>query len=223
MLKTSIARKIAMALSGLFLMVFLLQHLAINFLSVIDADMFNEVSHFMGTNPLIQFFLQPVLLFGVLFHFIMGFALEIQNRNARPSNYAFNKPSANSSWVSRNMIISGIMILLFLGLHFYDFWIPEINVKYVQGDFSGLGANGEFRYFEELQHKFVSPVRTGIYILSFVFLALHLIHGFQSSFQSVGANHSRYTPLIKKLSNVYAIIVPLGFVVVALFHFINSL
>jgi len=223
MLKTSIARKIAMALSGFFLMVFLLQHLAINFLSVIDAGMFNEISHFMGTNPLIQFFLQPVLILGVLFHFIMGFVLEIQNRNARPQNYAFNKPSANSSWVSRNMIITGIMILLFLGLHFYDFWIPEMNVKYVQGDFSGLGVNGEFRYFEELQHKFVNPVRTGIYILSFVFLALHLFHGFQSAFQSVGANHSRYTPVIKKLSTAYAIIVPLGFVVVALFHFINSL
>jgi succinate dehydrogenase / fumarate reductase cytochrome b subunit len=92
MLKTSIARKIAMALSGFFLMVFLLQHLAINFLSVIDAGMFNEISHFMGTNPLIQFFLQPVLILGVLFHFIMGFVLEIQNRNARPQNYAFNKP-----------------------------------------------------------------------------------------------------------------------------------
>jgi succinate dehydrogenase / fumarate reductase, cytochrome b subunit len=223
MLKTSIARKIAMALSGLFLMVFLLQHLAINMLSVIDGDLFNETSHFMGTNPLIQFFLQPVLLFGVLFHFIMGFVLEIQNRSARPNNYAFNKPSANSTWMSRNMIISGIMLLLFLGLHFYDFWVPEINVKYVQGDFSGLGANGEFRYFEELQHKFVSPVRTGIYILAFVFLALHLIHGFQSSFQSVGANHSKYTPVIKKLSTAYSIIVPLGFVVVALFHFINSL
>lgn len=212
-----------MALSGLFLMVFLLQHLAINMLSVIDGDLFNETSHFMGTNPLIQFFLQPVLLFGVLFHFIMGFVLEIQNRSARPNNYAFNKPSANSTWMSRNMIISGIMLLLFLGLHFYDFWIPEINVKYIEGDFSGLGTNGEFRYFEELQHKFVSPVRTGVYILAFVFLALHLIHGFQSSFQSVGANHSKYTPVIKKLSTVYSIIVPLGFVVVALFHFINSL
>lgn len=216
----STGRKILMALSGFFLMVFLLQHLAINFLSVISPDLFNETSHFMGTNPLIQFFLQPVLIFGFIFHLIMGIWLEIYNRRARPIKYAHTNPSANSTWMSRNMIVTGIMVLLFLGLHFYDFWIPEMNTKFVEGDMSGLNTAGEFRYFEEVHHKFQDPIRVGLYVLAFIFLALHLIHGFKSAFQSVGANHHKYTPAIKKLSTVYAVVVPLGFAVVALYHFL---
>ena len=71
-LSSSIGRKFAMALSALFLMFFLLQHFAINIISVFNPEVFNEVSYFMGNNPLVQYGLQPVLLFGVLFHFIMG-------------------------------------------------------------------------------------------------------------------------------------------------------
>ncbi|MCF8464557.1 MAG: succinate dehydrogenase cytochrome b subunit, partial [Flavobacteriales bacterium] len=217
-MSSSIAKKIAMALSGFFLLFFLLQHLTINFISVISVDAFNAASHFMGTNPIVQIALQPVLAFGVIFHLMMGMRLELQNRASRPIKYAMNKPGENSTWMSRNMIITGIMIFLFLGMHFYDFWIPELNVKYVQGDMSGLLPNGEFRYWEELHHKFHDPIRTGIYVLSFVFLALHLMHGFQSAFQSVGFNHKKYTPVIKKLSTIYAIVVPLGFIIVAVYH-----
>lgn len=217
---SSVGRKILMALSGFFLLFFLLQHFVINFLSVLSPDAFNETSHFMGTNPLIQYFLQPVLLFGVLFHLGMGIRLELKNKNARPVKYAMNKPAENTNWMSRNMIITGIMIMLFLGLHFYDFWFPEINTKFIQGDWSGM-HNGGFRYFHELQDKFVNPVRVGIYVLAFVFLSLHLLHGFQSAFQSVGFNHRKYTPIIKKLGNLYAIIIPLGFIFIAIFHFIN--
>ena len=120
--KTSVARKVTMALSALFLILFLIIHFAVNFTSVISESTFNELSHFMGTNPLIQFALQPVLLAGVLFHFIMGFVLEIQNKKARGSEayYSYNG-GANSTWMSRNMIITGVVILLFLGLHLYDF------------------------------------------------------------------------------------------------------
>ena len=88
--KSSIGRKVAMALSAFFLMFFLLQHLAINILSVISPETFNEVSHFMGTNPLVQFALQPVLIFAVVFHFVMGFILELKNRKANGVNYAKN-------------------------------------------------------------------------------------------------------------------------------------
>ena len=208
-----------MALSGFFLLVFLLQHLTINFISVLSEDGFNTASHFMGTNPIVQFLFQPILAFGVVFHLAMGIRLELQNRAARPVKYAMNKGGENSSWMSRNMIITGIMILLFLGLHFYDFWIPELNVKYVQGDMSGMLPDGGYRYWEELHHKFHDPIRVGIYVLSFVFLALHLMHGFQSAFQSVGFNHRKYTPVIKQLSNIYAVVVPLGFIIVAVYHF----
>jgi succinate dehydrogenase / fumarate reductase cytochrome b subunit len=217
-IKTSLSRKFWMAASGLFLIIFLTQHFLINFLSVISADTFNSASHFMGTNPFVQFFAQPILLVGVIFHFVMGFVLELQNRNARPEKYAYSNPGANSSWMSRNMIISGIMVLLFLGLHFYDFWVPEIKTKYIDGDMSGMLAGGEFRYYEELVHKFVDPIRVAIYVLAFVFLSLHLLHGFQSAFQSLGARHPKYTPLIMKLGNLFAIAVPLGFAFIAVYH-----
>lgn len=225
-MKVSIVKKVLMALSGFFLLFFLLQHLAINMLSVISPEMFNETSQFMGTNPLVQFLLQPVLMFGVLFHLGMGIYLELQNRAARPVKYAFNKPSANSTWMSRNMIVTGIMVMLFLGLHMYDFWVHEMQVKYAGGDLSGLviptDAASGFRYHPELVAKFQNPVRVGIYVLSFVFLSLHLLHGFQSAFQSVGFRHRKYTPTIKKLGDIYAIAVPLGFVFIAVYHLING-
>ncbi len=115
---SSIGRKFAMALSAFFLMFFLLQHFAINVTSVFSADAFNKLSHFMGTNPLIQYALQPVLLFAVIYHFVMGFILELKNRNARNVNYSKNNGAANSTWMSRNMIWTGLAILAFLGLHF---------------------------------------------------------------------------------------------------------
>lgn len=220
-LNSSIGRKFAMALSAFFLMIFLLQHFVINFTSVFSADVFNNVSHFMGTNWLIQFVMQPILIFGVIFHFVMGFILEIKNKKARNVSYAKNNGGANSSWMSRNMIWSGLVILAFMGLHFYDFWLPELNTKFIEGDMSGLLADGEgFRYYEELKHKFVAPWRVGIYCLSFVFLAMHLLHGFMSAFQSVGANN-KYTKGLKGFAKVYAIGIPVGFIVIALFHHFN--
>ena len=98
----------------------------------------------------------------------------------------FSLISFNSSWISRNMIISGGVVLSFLFLHFYDFWVPEINYKYIE-----FLPNDPDRYYEELIHKFESPVRTSFYSLSFIFLALHLLHGFSSSLKTVGVN-SRY-------------------------------
>ncbi len=220
-LNSSIGRKFAMALSALFLMFFLLQHFAINILSVFSPETFNSTSHFMGTFPLVQYVLQPVLIFGVIFHFVMGFVLEIRNNKARQVSYAKNNGGANSTWMSRNMIWSGLAILAFVGLHFYDFWFPEINTKFIEGDMTGLidpdNAQSGFRYFEELQHKFESHVRTIIYVIAFVFLALHLLHGFNSAFQSVGANN-KYTKGLKNFGKLYAIIIPLGFIFIALFH-----
>ncbi len=207
-----------MALSGFFLLFFLLQHLTINSLSLCSEDTFNSVSHFMGYNPVVQYVLQPVLIFGVLFHLIMGMYLEAQNNKARTKKYASNNAAANSTWMSRNMIITGIMVMLFLGLHFYDFWAVEMNYKYV-----AKLPEDPTRYYEELQHKFVDVWRVAIYVLSFVFLSLHLMHGFQSAFQSVGFRHNKYTPIIKKLGTLYAILVPLGFIVIAVYHHVSQL
>ena len=216
MITTTIARKVAMALSGLFLILFLGQHFTINIISVFSEKTFNFLSHFMGNNPVVQFILQPVLIFGVVFHFIMGFVLELKNSNSRSVKYDSFNGSSNSSWVSRNMILSGIVVLSFLGLHFYDFWVPEMNYKYVE--FLPQDPN---RYYEELVHKFHNPVRVAIYALSFVFLSLHLFHGFSSSFQSVGLNN-KYTHGIKLFTVAFSLLIPAGFIFIAIFHYLNG-
>ncbi|MDP3314356.1 succinate dehydrogenase cytochrome b subunit [Lutibacter sp.] len=220
-LSSSIARKVAMALSALFLIIFLIIHLAVNVTSLFSEDAFNQASHFMGTNPLIQFAMQPVLIFGVVFHFVMGFVLELKNRASRNVKYVKYNGAASATWMSRNMAISGGVILIFIVIHFLDFWIPELNTKYVLGDMSGyLEGTEKLRYFEELQHKFVSPLRVGAYIVAFILLGLHLAHGFQSAFQSMGFNN-KYTKCVKNLGTIYSIVIPLGFIIIALFHHFN--
>jgi succinate dehydrogenase / fumarate reductase cytochrome b subunit len=215
--QSTIGRKFLMALSAMFLLVFLLIHLSVNLLSIFSEDAFNTASHFMGYNPLIQFVMQPVLVAGVIFHFVMGFVLEMKNKNARPVKYAVANNSGNSSWSSRNRIISGAVILAFLGLHMYDFWMHEMNYKYVEA----LSIN-ETRYWEELHAKFADLWRVIFYAVSFVLLGLHLSHGFQSSFQSIGARHPKYLKCVNTLGTWYSILIPLGFIVVAVFHFVTQ-
>ena len=214
-LSSSIARKVAMALSALFLIFFLIIHLAVNITSLFSEDLFNELAHFMGNNPLVQFALQPVLIVGVIFHFVMGFVLELKNKKATTVKYAKDNGAANSSWMSRNMIYSGLVILAFLVLHFIDFWFPEMNYKYIEG----LPVDTT-RYFSELQHKFVNPIRVGAYVISFVLLGLHLAHGFQSAFQSMGFNN-KYTKTVRGLGKIYSVAIPLGFILVAVYHYFN--
>ena len=212
---SSIGKKSLMALSAIFLMIFLLQHFLINVTSLFSSNLFNYLSHFMGTNLIIQFIAQPLLLFGVLFHFIMGIILELQNRKA--TGYSYNKyiGSDNSSWTSRNMVISGLVILAFLILHFIDFWIPEISYKYI--NYLPSDPN---RYYAEMVHKFNNPIRVIIYCISFFLLSLHLIHGFTSSIKSLGAKKT-HIDSIKVISYIYSIGIPVGFCIIAIFHFLN--
>lgn len=204
-----------MSLSALFLIIFLIIHFVANITSLFSENVFNEVSHFMGTNPLIQFIVQPILIIGVVFHFIMGFVLEVKNKRARNVKYAKNNAAANSTWMSRNMIYSGLVVLAFLVLHFIDFWFPEMNYKYIE-----FLPEDPTRYYAELHHKFQNPLRVGAYVVAFILLALHLLHGFQSAFQSIGFNN-KYTNCVKTLGKWYAILIPLGFIIIALCHHFN--
>ncbi|PQJ68792.1 succinate dehydrogenase cytochrome b subunit [Polaribacter butkevichii] len=213
--KSSVGRKIAMALSAFFLMFFLIIHLAVNVTSLFSEELFNQLSHFMGTNPLIQFALQPVLIFGVVFHFVMGFVLELKNKKANGVAYVKNNGAANSTWMSRNMIYSGLAILAFIALHFIDFWIPELNHKYV-----AVLPEVPTRYFHELQEKFIPIWRVAAYVVAFVFLGLHLAHGFTSAFQSMGVTAGRKKAL-QNFGKIYSVVIPLGFIIIALFHHFN--
>lgn len=218
MLSSSLGKKYAMALSALFLLIFLTQHFLINILSVFNKDAFNAASHFMGYNPFVQFLMQPLLIIGIIFHFTMGIILELQNRKARGKNaYAYSKPNANSTWMSRNMIWTGLVIEFFIIIHMANLWWHEMTVKYIQQE-----TPNPNRYYDELVQHFQSPIIVGIYVVAFVFLGLHLMHGFQSAFQSMGANHRKYTPIIKSIGKWFSILIPAGFIFIAIFHFLSN-
>lgn len=217
-LNTTVAKKFAMGISGLFLVLFLIIHVIVNFMSTISPDIYNELSAFMGYNFIIQAVLQPVLAIGVIFHFVMAFVLEYNNSKARPVQYVRFKKGSNTTWMSRNMLYTGLVVLAFLILHFYDFWLPELVNKFQTGyDFSEATS-----FYTYLVVKFQDPWRVILYVIAFVLLMLHLLHGFYGSFQSVGWG-DRNSRALKGFAKWFSIIVPLLFIYIALFHFFSSL
>src|SRR5690625_1236323 len=128
---SSIGRKIVMSLSGLFLITFLVLHLFVNFSAVFSADTYNTWSQFMGYNYIVQFILQPLLIAGIIIHFVMGMVLENRNRKARKIKYRSYNKNSNTNWASRNMLFSGAVVLVFFAIHFYDFWTPEMTYKFI--------------------------------------------------------------------------------------------
>ncbi|PQL94877.1 succinate dehydrogenase cytochrome b subunit [Apibacter adventoris] len=218
---SSIGRKFMMALTGFFLMIFLLVHLGLNltlFAGNTDSEgtllpkeevIFNQASHFMATNPLIQI-MQFVLAFGFIYHIILGIVLTRKNLKARgKERYAINQFSANTPFNSRTMIYTGLLILVFLVLHLYNYFLP-IKFGSVEDD---------YLLVTEL---FKSPIYTLIYVVAFIFLGLHLSHGFASSFQSVGVNHSIYTPVIKIVGKAYFIFIAIGFASIAIYFYLKG-
>jgi succinate dehydrogenase / fumarate reductase cytochrome b subunit len=210
---SSLVRKFWMALTGLFLITFLVVHLIINLLTLSsDPELFNAGSHFMATNPLIQV-MQYVLAAGFIMHIATGIYLTRQNHAARPVKYYSNNESANSGFTSRSMIISGMLVLVFLVLHLRDyFWVMKF------GDMTPYESD-----YHLVVGLFSSALYTLIYVVAFIFLGMHLHHGFQSAFQSLGARHPKYLPLVEKFGFWYSILVPGGFALIAIFHFVNNL
>ncbi len=202
-LGSSLTKKLVMALAGIFLILFLIVHLSINFLLLSDDPVkFNKVAHFMASNKIIKIF-EVVLFLAFVIHIIWGLILQIQNWLARPKRY-IRYYSSQTSFFSKYMIYLGGIILIFLIIHFINFYFVKLG--WVEGD-----AENFYGMAYEL---FKIPVYTIIYVLCFIFLAFHLHHAFQSAFQTVGWNHPKYTPTIKFIGTIYSIIVPLGFAII---------
>lgn len=222
---SSITKKVIMALAGLFLIMFLFVHLGINITLLLPAsettqerETFNKTAHFMGTFPLIRV-MEVILFAGFIIHILYGFILQIQNWIARPKRYKIEGWSHTSPF-SKFMIHTGIIVLIFLVIHLADFYI---KAKF-------LGEVGNVEYGGEEYHdlgllviqKFQIPGFVIFYIIAFILLGFHLHHAFQSAFQSLGLNHSKYTPFLKGLSLVISIILPLGFTVIPLVIYFSS-
>ena len=209
---SSIVRKFIMALSGLFLIIFLITHLVINSFTLFPSkDLFNDAAHFMATNPII-YIMQYVLALGFILHIGMGIKLTIQNKRARPKDYAYNNMRKNTDLSSRSMIVSGGLVLVFLVLHLRDYFY---QLKFV-------GLPEGITDYDLVVNLFSNPYYTAVYVISFIVLGLHLNHGFKSAFQSMGANHKKYNPIIQTIGTLYSVFISVGFSTIAIVHFINQ-
>lgn len=201
-LTSSIGKKIVMATSGLFLISFLVVHTSINAMIFFNdgGQLFTHWAHFMATNVIIRT-IEVVLVAVFILHIIQGLLLWKQNKNARPVRYYVNKQSSNSSWYSRSMTLLGTLILLFLVIHTRNFWIPNRTNQFLYGE--------ELPLYEMMLAKFHNPVEVVIYLLGCFSLFWHLLHGFRSSFQSLGLSHVKYNGVISFIGVSFSVVIPL--------------
>lgn len=209
-LSSSIGQKFVSGLTGLFLISFLLVHLAGNFQLFMNDNgvAFNAYSEFMSTNPIIRT-LEIGLVLGFVFHMFIGTKLWLKNKAARPVAYAVRDANANSAWTSRSMFLSGLIIVVFLVIHLRSFFVET----------RFLGQHDMYKLVVE---AFKQPIYSGFYVFAMALLGLHLNHGFQSSFQTFGLLGKKYSPVIKGLGLAFAIIVPLLYAVIPLYFLFGT-
>ena len=212
---SSIGKKFMMSLAGIFLLLYLVVHLGINVTLILfkDSETFNKAATFMGTNPVIR--VMEIVLFGTfLLHMIYGVILQIQNLLARPVGYKKNNYS-QTSFFSKYMLHTALILTIFLVLHLFDFWVKN---KFL-GEVSEITySNGKM--YEDLGSLVIQRFQIGwvvwVYIVLLIGLGFHLHHGFQSAFQTLGINNSKYTPFIKGFGVVYSIVITLGYISIPL-------
>ncbi len=209
-LTSSLAKKFVMAATGLFLISFLVVHVSINSLIFLNdgGETFNTAAHFMSHNIVIRI-MEVGLFVGLLMHIYQAWVLTQENKKARPVQYAVQNETA-SKWYSRSMGILGSLLLIFLVVHLANFWYPT-KVAVAAGD-----EHNTYLNLKEVFTGEYSMVFAGVYLLGVFSLGYHLLHGFQSAFQSLGFNHKKYTPLIKAIGTGFSIVVPLIFALMPL-------
>jgi succinate dehydrogenase / fumarate reductase cytochrome b subunit len=210
---SSIGKKLVMSLAGIFLILFLLVHLTINLLVIIfdDPMVFNKAAHFMSSNILIKIF-EIVLFGGILLHVIYALILQVQNWIARPKRY--NKANfSNTSFFSKFMIHTAVITLVFLAIHFVDFYFKAKFGHAAEIMVDGVAYHD---FARELEDKFKMLPFVIFYVAAFIFLGFHLIHGFQSAFKTLGIDNKKYTPAIQVLAIIYSVVVVAGFSLIPL-------
>jgi succinate dehydrogenase / fumarate reductase cytochrome b subunit len=202
---SSITKKFVMALAGLFLLTFLPVHLIINLMLLkSDPGPFNAAAHFMATFPLVKII--EVVLFGaILIHISWGIFLQIQNWIARPVGYV-NKTKTETSFFSRFMIWTGATILTFLILHLFNFYFIKL----------GLVKGNPEDFYSAAHSLFKIPAYNYIYLGCFALLGFHLFHAFYSAFQTMGLNHRIWSPVVRVIALIYAILIPAGFAAISI-------
>lgn len=204
-LTSSLGKKAVMSATGLFLIVFLVEHLYTN-LHLYYGDggeEFNEASHWMSTSLLIRT-VEIVLFAAIILHVVQAIILTKQNNEARPVKYAIDGASQTSPWISRNMGLTGSLIFFFIVVHLYNYFLPYR----ITGE---VGGEGQITLAEKTVEALHNPIYAGLYFVAVIILAWHISHGFHSAFQSLGINNKKYTPIMKIASKAMAVLFGLGY------------
>lgn len=223
-LTSSIGRKLIMSLTGLFLIVFLLVHLIGNLQLLIPdgGETFNLYAKFMTTNPLIKFTSYGLYSF-ILLHAVQGWLLWAKNRKARGGQgYAVQatRATGTSAGLAKNMGWLGTIVFIFLVIHMAQFWFKMKIGALPMETYDGVEVKN---LYAPVKAAFSNIFYVLFYVFSMLMIGMHLMHGFQSAFQTLGLNHSKYTPFIKFLGNAYSILIPLGFAIIPIVFFVKNM
>lgn len=214
---SSVGKKLVMALTGLFLISFLVVHVGLNacvfndlpfFDPTDDGRMFNKAAHFMGSTVVIR--IMEIGLFLIFFiHIIQGYVLEVKNRSKRSVGYHVKMGSKGSAWYRKSMGLLGTLLLLFLIMHISHFWVPSrVTHDLDPATYGDMETH-------DLYKRMVDVFQTGwivvLYIVGCISLGWHLLHGFQSAFRTLGLSNHRYIDTFKALGAGFSILVPLLF------------
>jgi len=217
-LTSSVGKKLVMGLTGLFLISFLVIHVGINscifndltfFDPNDDGRMFNRAAHFMGASFVIRI-LEIGLFVGFIIHIVQGYVLEVQNRSARSIGYQVNIGTKGTTWYAKSMGLLGTLLLLFLIMHISHFWIPSRITQDLPDQ------DGIHDLFSRMVEVFQNGWIVVLYVLGCISLAWHLLHGFQSSFRTLGLSNKKYIGIIKATGVGFSVIVPLLFALMPL-------
>lgn len=219
---TSIGRKFLMSITGLFLVMFIGVHLTVNLLLIFDdsGELFNQGAHFMATNPMIKI-MEPLLGLGFIVHIVWSFFLEYQNYKARPVKFAVRKTAGSSSWASRNMLVLGALVLVFLVMHLIDFFYVIKFTPHEMGKVMVGSVEMEDSYTLVSDLFKSSVVYCILYVIGGVLLGIHLSHGFWSAFQTLGLSNKNWLSRLQFVGKVYAILIAVGFSVIPLYFLIK--
>lgn len=222
-LTSSIGRKLIMSLTGLFLIVFLVVHLAGNLQLLYDdgGQAFNLYAKFMTTNPLIKTVSYLLYAF-ILIHAIQGWMLWSKNRAARGSQryavHVLRGAEGQSPKVAARMGWLGTIIFIFLLVHLYQFWLQMKMGVLPTVEYDGVTANNLYLPVKEAYTDLGFVI---FYVVSMYVVGVHLWHGFQSAFQTLGLNHQKYTPLIRFVGKAYSILVAVGFALIPIIFYLR--
>ncbi len=205
---SSVGKKLVMALTGLFLITFLVVHVSLN--ACIWANdggiMFNNAAHFMS--GIVIRIVEVGLFLGIFLHIIQGYVLVFSNRTKRNIGYNVPMGSKGSAWYRKSMGLLGTILLLFFIIHWYHFWIPS---RFTGVEETFIDGKPVHNLYALMQITFQELWVVIVYVFACFSLCWHLIHGFQSAFRTMGISNHRYLVIIKSAGIAFAIIVSTAF------------